>query len=128
MASVKGGLNPSTMGYALTFFHELLHTKIFFKEGAFQLRDPDEESKYTYYDLGEVVPIVNKIRRQLGSDYGQRLTYSVIGIGADKLKGTEYENLIGKSFIPFDKASLKIVKGFKKGVYSVPSTYHVAYE
>ena len=57
-------VNNKTMGFGFTFLHELLHpyeNKI------------DDLSKD---ELGPIEEILNKIREQLGPDYGQRITYN----------------------------------------------------
>jgi RHS repeat-associated protein len=77
-------LNPTTWGFALTFYHELGHT--LYKGG--NLDDPRGS-----YDFGrEALP--NKIRRELGvREYGQRLTH-------EPLNGPD-----GKQYFPFSMDS-----------------------
>jgi len=57
MNNTHGGLEPTTMGYGLAFFHEYWHS----------IGISSEE---------DVMHNVNIIRSQLGSEYGQRLIYS----------------------------------------------------
>ncbi|MEL7005542.1 MAG: RHS repeat-associated core domain-containing protein [Bacteroidota bacterium] len=90
-------LNPTTFGYALTFFHELGHTDY---GGAGQ--DPpfvQGENGYEMSGRQEILP--NRIRRQLGDEYGQRVAYT--GYPISTPNGT-------KVFLPFSQKALRKVK------------------
>ncbi|MBU0488156.1 MAG: hypothetical protein KKD31_09425 [Bacteroidetes bacterium] len=89
ITNTSSDLNKSTMGWAMTFFHEYSHTPI----SGYSARDPRQTMK-NRYALGGAVKYANKIRRQLGEDYGQRLLYFV-------QPNSEY--------IPFSKAALNII-------------------
>jgi RHS repeat-associated protein len=80
-------LNPKTLGFGMTFMHELLHTDM---EGALS------DDKTAFGQTGAVVDKMNIIRSELGADYGQRLSY----------QGT-YFNTTTKLpyYIPFDSNS-----------------------
>jgi RHS repeat-associated protein len=66
------GLNPTTFGYALTFFHELGHTDY----GGKGEDPPFVEGENAFEIAGRQEKLPNKIRRQLGvKEYGQRMTY-----------------------------------------------------
>ena len=60
-------LNQSTLGYAMTFLHELGHTSI----GGGR----EDEEKIRYGFPGSNVEYMNIIRAELGPDYGVRLSY-----------------------------------------------------
>ncbi len=80
-------LNPMTLGWGMVFFHESRHTKF----GGSEYDATDN------YGTGVVVDFVNKIRKELGKEYGQRLNYMAIPIGE-------------KVYIPFDIISLDSLK------------------
>jgi len=61
------GLNPKTLGWGMTFFHEFKHTPI---GGGFTHR---EGIAYDDLDLPDIIG--NQIRCELGDDWGQRLWY-----------------------------------------------------
>jgi len=61
-----GGLNPLTMGIAMTFLHEALHTTV-----GGELDDDISG----YGKIGAVESFMNEIRSELGVEYGQRLSY-----------------------------------------------------
>jgi hypothetical protein len=56
---VRGGLNSSTLGYAMTFFHEYFHASPMFA------LESEEH----------VIERVNSNRIELGEDYGRRIEY-----------------------------------------------------
>ncbi len=68
-------INSSTMGYAMTFLHELSHTDI-----GGNLQDPysvvDGSRVYIEGIPGQVEDKMNQIRQELGRDYGQRMSYT----------------------------------------------------
>ena len=80
-------MNSTTMGYALTFFHEIGHT-------IYGGGKDDPSSPFT--QVGNIEALPNKIRRQLGSDYGQRAIYAPIGVKSEN-----------KTYIPFSNQTLK---------------------
>jgi RHS repeat-associated protein len=72
MNNTSSDLNKTTNGYALTFFHEVGHTAY---GGAGQ--DPPfvpGQDPFTTAGRQEILP--NRIRRQLGKEYGQRSSYN----------------------------------------------------
>lgn len=69
--NVSSDLNPTTWGYALTFFHEIGHTA--YGGGG---QDPPFTTEDAYATAGRQERLPNRIRRQLGSEYGQRVTYN----------------------------------------------------
>ena len=86
IANTSKDLNSTTLGYGLVFFHELGHTK-------YGGSHDDPENAQTEVGYPESLP--NKIRRQLGSSYGQRAVY-----------GTFYIRSNGQRYIPFSQGSL----------------------
>lgn len=80
-------LDPRTMGYGMTFLHELGHTKIggdrrdYYNSG--------NEMKL-FGSIGPNVDFMNQIRKELGPKFGERLSYSY------------YENI---PFLPFSLQS-----------------------
>ena len=101
MKNTSSGLNPTTFGYALVFFHEIQHTSVF--PG---LSSVDEDAKHPKFWKSPIDANVNRIRRQLGSNYGQRQTYSALHLPNEGniSAGTN------KSFMAMDKQSLKDLK------------------
>jgi RHS repeat-associated protein len=82
------GLNKTTFGYALTFLHELRHSAPGgkykdYEHNRFFMPDGLKQNQ-TLFHLGGTEPIVNKIRKELGSNYGQRMVYGSFVI-EDKL-------------------------------------------
>ena len=67
------GLDTRTAGFAMAFFHELTHTNIGqeFYHSPTRLVDP----RVGETGLGDVVPRMNIMRRELGSTFGQRNSY-----------------------------------------------------
>ncbi|MEO8663910.1 MAG: RHS repeat-associated core domain-containing protein [Ignavibacteria bacterium] len=61
----KGGVNPNTMGWGTSFIHEMLHT-----EAGLNLKDV-----HGWGEIGPVEHIVNKIRGEMGEDWGKRTSY-----------------------------------------------------
>ncbi len=86
---VSGGLNPKTMGFGMTLLHELDHTII---------GSGDLDGGNLFGHTGPVVDRMNKIRRQMGSDWGQRMSYGPKQLG-------------DKRFIPFDTQSRTFLTG-----------------
>jgi RHS repeat-associated protein len=75
IAGTSKDLNPTTYGYALNFFHELGHTAY-----AGAKLDP-MKSPHTLSGPVEALP--NRIRRQLGGEYGQRVVYAQVLIQSE---------------------------------------------
>ena len=73
-------VNKLTLGWGMTFLHELLHTNV---GGALQDFP---------YNPGPVVEIMNTIRSELNGNFGQRMQYNAKAIN-------------GSSYIPFDDLS-----------------------
>ncbi len=82
-------LNPTTMGWGINFLHELSHTKIggSLSDGSMAWGVP-----------GPAEDRMNLIRSQMGSDYGQRMSYAARLIG-------------GTSYLPMGPASFNILDG-----------------
>ena len=83
------GLDNTTMGSALTFFHEFFHTEA----GG---NSPDEENSRIAGPT--TVDRTNKIRRELGSSFGQRQNYfgEVLNFGNGRTVGTTNPRVIPK--------------------------------
>lgn len=82
-------LNNKTMGFGMTFTHELIHTDI----GLGKLHG---DEVFTWGKTGTVVNVMNSIRSQLGADYGQRCSYLGFTVG-------------GKTHLPFDSANKTLI-------------------
>jgi hypothetical protein len=74
---IKGavGVNSRTMGYGMTFLHELDHTTVGKGGGTHHCI----KEKTVFGFLGETIIRMNKIRAEMGGDYGQRLSYAKKG-------------------------------------------------
>lgn len=68
-------LNRETMGYGIVFLHELTHTDLgqSYHNSSTPLVDPSSGT-----GTGFVVDYMNRIRAQLGPDYGQRTNYAAL--------------------------------------------------
>jgi len=97
-------LDSRTLGYGMTFLHELLHSK-FFMDGAFSGAD----NELPFNDPGKIEKIdpenislmgLNLIRRQMGPSWGQRLSH-----GAKTIDGSRYS--------PFDQGSMDKLNRFQ---------------
>ncbi|HBG70077.1 MAG: hypothetical protein A2W93_10085 [Bacteroidetes bacterium GWF2_43_63] len=71
--NTSSDLNNTTFGWALTYFHEFSHTPL-----GDQHKDPSQSNLSNKYKLGGAVRSTNRIRGQLGTDYGRRSMYFVI--------------------------------------------------
>jgi RHS repeat-associated protein len=92
-------LNPTTWGYALTFFHEVGHTGY----GGAGQDPPFVPGQNAFEQSGRQEKLPNRIRRQLGiKEYGQRLTYNSYYIKGDL-----------KNYFPFSQKSLRQLKDGK---------------
>ncbi len=87
------GLNRLTMGIGIVFLHEVAHTP----EGINRQDDLKDE-----YDKGPIVEFENKIREELGDDWGQRQTYKGFVIGED------YNN----AYLPFSRSDKNRISSF----------------
>jgi len=103
MAGASSELNPTTMGYAMVFIHEIDHTALG-RGGS----DPRRRSEYDYRK-GPVVRKMNRVRKQLGEEYGSRESYDFI---------RDEKNERAPQHIPFSKqvkrTLLRNLKGGKR--------------
>ncbi len=89
-------LTKMTWGVGMAFLHEFGHTQY----GGLK-KDPGDPPNGMFYVPGDKVKIggneifLNRIRKQLGSSWGKRLSYHSIGAAG---------------FMPFDKYALKMLK------------------
>jgi RHS repeat-associated protein len=104
----RNGLNPGTNSVAMVVFHELFHTDLFGNP----MSDPPMVDRKTGKKLYEnrskgsaIDKHTNRIRRQLGADYGQRMHYFARG-GSGKPEA----NNKNYSYIAYDEESLKALK------------------
>lgn len=93
------GVNPATLGWGMTFMHEVLHSNV-----GGGLSDPRTS---TFGLTGQVVDRMNTIRAQLGPDYGQRLSYSALPIG-------------GYAYLPFAPIAKMMLDQNR-----IPSSYYI---
>jgi hypothetical protein len=106
------GINKGAYGAAMTFFHEGIHALLGYT-------DPNQNNPKTLFDKGATVKMENKILKQLGSEYGQRYTYSPIGLPEDRnsyLNGGNTSNYNLKyidTYIPYDRQSFDDLKSGK---------------
>ena len=85
------GLDSRTLGWGMTFLHESFHTDL---GGGFK----DEP-----YNPGPVVEKMNVIRQELGSNWGQRVTYHALP-------------MFGQAILPFNSDALRLwSKGYHLG-------------
>ena len=90
---IDGGhnLDSRTLGWGMVFFHESRHTKF----------GGSENDVIGGFGTGNVVDFMNRIRKELGPSFGERLNYEAIPIGS-------------KSYIPFDSSSFfDLKRGYK---------------
>lgn len=80
-------LNPKTFGHAFTFLHELGHTRV-----GGRMLDEDRDG-----NISSNVINMNKIRKEMGEDYGQRVDYGPFNVKTD----WEY------MYIPFSNSALE---------------------
>ncbi len=78
-------LNSKTMGFGMMFTHELLHTDV-------GLGEAHGTEAYEWGRTGTIVNAMNAIRKQMGGDYGERLSYL----------GFTYN---GRTHLPFDSSN-----------------------
>lgn len=74
IANTSKDMNSTTTGWALTFFHEKGHT--LYGGGNLDPREP-------YLRSGPNENLPNKIRRELGANYGQRVVYAQVLIQSE---------------------------------------------
>lgn len=101
----NGGLNPSTVGYALTFFHEIRHTKAFaMYNGGNTMGDPELKKWQPTKSMVDIY--TNRIRKQLGEDYGKRQHYygRVLETSESIANGSKF------AYLAMDKKSLIEIK------------------
>lgn len=78
ITNTSDGLNSTTMGYALSFFHELAHEKSPDAPAGAYSTGYTDKMIYKTDPAGDVEYFINNIRRQLGEDYGIRLRHEAI--------------------------------------------------
>jgi hypothetical protein len=81
-------LNPLTSGIGMTFLHELGHTPV-----GGGLHDPVGQGLSSDLFPGQVENRLNKIRRELGNDFGERMVYKNfrVNMSKDNPKGQIYQ-------------------------------------
>ncbi len=95
MNNTSSDLNNTTNGYALTFFHEVGHTAY----GGAGQDPPFVAGQNSYETAGRQEILPNRIRRQLGSGYGQRTTYT-----------SYYVPSAQQNYFPWSQKSLRQLK------------------
>ncbi len=84
ISGTSSNLDSKTMGFGMTFLHELGHTDLGGSEIDPQtFTTPSGAKAVNFGELGTNVPKMNRIRRQLGSSYGQRTSYGSMPIGGN---------------------------------------------
>jgi RHS repeat-associated protein len=94
--NVMNGLNIHTFGWGMVFLHELLHSK-------FKGWDPDDKN-LPQGTIGDIEKFLNRIRVQLGKDWGQIQTHTAY---RQTIDGTEY------GIIPFSKEVIKALESYE---------------
>jgi len=92
MAGTSKDMNQTTFGYGLTFFHEIGHTPF-----GGNLEDPSSDAHFT--EAGAIENLANKIRSELGPEYGQRMIYMPIAVPT-----------VNKTYLPFSAKSLNLLQ------------------
>ncbi len=95
ISNTSKDLNPTTFGYALNFFHEIGHTEY----GGSGQDPPFVIGQNAYEQAGRQESLPNRIRRQLGKNYGQRSSYNPYFIKSE-----------GKSYFPWSQTTLSRLK------------------
>ena len=99
--NTSGDLNSTTNGWALTFFHEIGHTEYGgtgYDPSTGPANGPaKQQDPFTTAGRQEILP--NRIRRQLGRDYGQRVIYNSIPVSS-----------AGQNYFPWSQKSLRQLK------------------
>ena len=103
----SGGLDSRTMGYGMTFMHEMLHSNV----GMVQPDGTTNTQKRTYGHTGPIVDTMNRIRSELGPAFGQRLFYPAM-------------RMSNGNYLPFDIGSFNDIK---RGILPAGSSMHVRY-
>ncbi len=103
-SGASANLNSATMGWGMTFMHEMLHSNVGLAQS-----DPNPP---IFGQTGPVVDMMNTVRGELGADYGQRMSY-----------GEQVVNN-GQSFIPFDQDARRMLK---KGYAPHPKSLFIKY-
>ncbi len=81
----SSNLDSRTLGFGMTFLHELGHTDIGGKRvDPTTTTSPSGTKTVPFGELGTNVPRMNIIRRELGSSYGERTSYGSLPIGGHK--------------------------------------------
>lgn len=111
-------LDPTTIGFALSFLHESYHTKAGGSVPDFT-PESDPQGRYAQsspyvYVTGDVELRINIMRRQLGPSFGQRMSYYAMEVLGDSNYG----------YVPFSKEAVKSLREYEKPVtdyYLVPA-------
>lgn len=96
---VKGtssDLDSKTYGYGMNLLHELGHTRVGGRK--------EDWAEGDVHKLGSNVKNVNKIRKELGPSYGQRVDYNVFNVTNDR----------AHVYYPFSKSALRSLKKGEK--------------
>ncbi len=97
MNNTSSDLNKTTDGYALTFFHEIGHTE--YGGNGYDPGTGNAKGLNPYEVAGRQEILPNRIRRQLGSEYGQRTTYNSYPVQSAQ-----------RNYFPWSQKSLKELK------------------
>jgi hypothetical protein len=110
ISGTSSNLDSRTLGFGMTFLHELGHTDIGGKRvDPSTTTLPNGTKTVPFGELGTNVPVMNRIRSELGSSYGQRTSYGALPIG-------------GNTYIPFSAQSKT---DLERGI--VPANSYVQY-
>jgi len=110
ISGTSSNLDSRTLGFGMTFLHELGHTDIGGKRvDPSTTTLPNGTKTVPFGELGTNVPVMNRIRSELGSSYGQRTSYGALPIG-------------GNTHIPFSAQSKT---DLERGI--VPANSYVQY-
>jgi hypothetical protein len=110
ITGTSSDLDPRTMGFGMTFLHELGHTDLGGNlSDPIAITLPSGAKAVPFGELGTNVPKINRIRRQLGNSYGQRTSYGSMPIGGNK-------------YIPFSGSSKS---DLERGI--IPSNSYIQY-
>ncbi len=108
ISGTSSDLDTKTMGFGMTFLHELGHTNVGgSKVDPQTFTTPSGAKTVKFGKLGTNVPKMTRIRRQLGSSYGQRTSYGSMPIGSN-------------TYLPFSKGTKS---DLERGI--VPATSYI---
>ena len=103
VSGTSSDLDSKTMGFGMTFLHELGHTDLGGSEVDPQtFTTPGGTKAVIFGELGTNVPKMNRIRSQLGSSYGQRTSYGSMPIGGNTYLpfSTEAKSDLERGIVP----------------------------